>query len=188
MSRRAELMDQTRQRIVDATVELHGSIGLAATTIAAIADLAGVTRLTVYRHFPDEATLIGACSAHWLAQQQRPDPAAWAQIADPADRLRAGLADLYRFYRAGAGMLANVYRDFAVLPEAQRQALRDRDARHREVLAAPFPGDPDQRPRLLAVISHAASFMTWYSLCSEHGLSDSDAVDVMAGAVMSVLR
>src|SRR5262245_24150518 len=124
MRRRAEHVDETRQRIVEATVELHGSVGPAATTIAAIADLAGVTRLTVYRHFPDEAALFGACSAHWISRQQLPDPGAWSQIGDPAARLRAGLADLYRFYRASAGMLTHIYRDFAALPVASQQRPR----------------------------------------------------------------
>ena len=77
-------MDQTRQRIVEATVELHGSVGPAATTIAAIAEAAGVTRLTVYRHFPDDGALFAACSAHWISRQQLPDPGAWSQIDDPA--------------------------------------------------------------------------------------------------------
>lgn len=108
----------------------------------AIAGLAGVTRLTVYRHFPDEAALFGACSAHWLSRQQLPDPDAWSRIDDPAGRLRAGLADLYRFYRVDAGTLANVYRDFATLPEAQQQFLRDQDSRFRRVLAQPFPATP----------------------------------------------
>jgi AcrR family transcriptional regulator len=187
MRRRAEQMDQTRQRIVEATVQLHGSVGLAATTIAAIADRAGVTRLTVYRYFPDETALIGACSAHWMSQQEPPDPGAWSQIGDPAARLRAGLADLYRFYRAGADMLANVYRDFATLPEAHQQVLRDQDNRHREVLAAPFPGAGGQRRRLCAVIGHATSFWTWRSLCAEQGLSDQEAVEVMTAAVLAVI-
>jgi AcrR family transcriptional regulator len=93
MRRRAERADQARQRIVEATVAMHGSVGPAATTIAAIAEKAGVTRLTVYRHFPDDDALFGACSTHWIAQQQLPDPGAWSQIGDPAARLRAGLAD-----------------------------------------------------------------------------------------------
>ena len=96
MRRRAEQVDQTRQRIVEATVELHGSVGPALTTIAAVAEAAGVTRLTVYRHFPDDAALFAACSAHWISRQQLPDPGAWSQIGDPAARLRAGLADLHR--------------------------------------------------------------------------------------------
>ncbi len=186
MRRRAEQVNETRQRIVEAAVQLHGTVGLAATTIAAIADLAGVTRLTVYRHFPDETALIGACSAHWTSQQQLPDPDAWSRISDPAARLRAGLADLYRFYRVGAAMLANVYRDFTVLPEAQQQFLRDQDSRFCRVLAEPFPAAPGQRRRLRAVIGHAVSFWTWHSLCADEGLTDQEAVEAMTGMILAM--
>jgi AcrR family transcriptional regulator len=186
MRRRAEQVGETRQRIVEAAVQLHGSVGLAATTIAAIADLANVTRLTVYRHFPDETALFDACSAHWMSQQQPPDPGAWSQIGDPAGRLRAGLADLYRFYRVGAGMLANVYRDFGTLPEAHQRRLRDQNTTHRRVLAEPFPGTAHQRRRIRAAIGHATSFWTWRSLCIEQGLSDQEAVDAMTGMVLAV--
>jgi AcrR family transcriptional regulator len=186
MRRRAEQVDQTRQRIVEATVELHGSVGPASTTIAAIADRAGVTRLTVYRHFPDDAALFGACSAHWISRQQLPDPGAWSGIDDPAARLRAGLADLYRFYRAGAGMLTGIYRDFAALPEGHQQALRDQETLLRDVLTAPFGGAGDEHRRLNAVIGHAISFWTWRSLCLDQGLTDAEAVDAMTGMVLAV--
>ena len=168
MRRRAEQVDQTRQRIVEATVELHGSVGPAATTIAAIAEAAGVTRLTVYRHFPDDAALFGACSAHWAA------------------RLRAGLADLYRFYRAGAGMLTHIHRDLAALPEAHQQALRDGDTLARDVLTAPFDRAGQEHRRLRAAIGHAVSFWTWRSLCLDHGLTDTEAADAMTGMVLAV--
>jgi AcrR family transcriptional regulator len=186
MRRRAEQVDQTRQRIVEATVELHGSVGPAATTIAAIADRAGVTRLTVYRHFPDEAELLGACSAHWASRQQLPDPGAWSQIGDPVARLRAGLADLYRFYRAGAGMLTHIHRDIATLPEGQQQVLRDGDTYFRDVLAAPFGGAGDERRRLRAAVGHAISFGTWRSLCLDQGLTDTEAVKAMTGMVLAI--
>ena len=185
MRRRAEQVGQTRQRIVEAAVALHGSIGPAATTVAAIADLAGVTRLTVYRHFSDETALFNACSTHWLAQQRLPDPGAWARIGDPARRLRTGLADLYRFYRAGADMLTCIYRDFTTLPEAHQQRLRDRDSYFGEVLAAPFGRAEDDHRRLRAVIGHATSFWTWHSLCIDHGLPDTEAVDAMTGMVLA---
>lgn len=185
MRRRAEQVDQTRQRIVEATVELHGSVGPASTTIAAIADRAGVTRLTVYRHFPDDTALFGACSAHWISQQQLPDPGAWSQIGDPAARLRAGLADLYRFFQAGAGMLTSIYRDFAALPEEHQQALRDQDTLFRDVLTAPF-GSDDEHRRLRAIVGHAISFWTWRSLCLDHGLTDTEAVDAMTGMVLAI--
>ena len=150
MRRRAEQVDQTRQRIVEATVALHGSVGPAATTIAAIAEKAGVTRLTVYRHFPDDDALFGACSAHWISRQQLPDPGAWSQIGDPAARLRAGLADLYRFYRAGADVLTCLYRDLAALAEEYQQALRDQDTLFGDVLTAPFGSADSEHRRLRA--------------------------------------
>jgi AcrR family transcriptional regulator len=186
MRRRAEQMGHTRQRIVEAAVHLHGSVGPAATTIAGIADLAKVTRVTVYRHFPDETALFNACSAHWMSQQRLPDPGAWEQIGDPAQRLRTGLADLYRYYRAGADMLTHIYRDFAALPETHQWLLRDLDNRHCQILAAPFPGEAGQRRRLRAVIGHASSFWTWHSLCLGQGLADQEAVEVMTGAVLAV--
>ena len=180
MRKRAEQVDQTRQRIVQAAVHLHGTVGPAATTIAAIAEQAGVTRLTVYRHFPDEEALYLACSSHWMAQQVPPDPDAWAQIADPADRLCAGLADLYRYYRQGAAMLTRTYRDKAALPESLQRAVESIDRHYRDVLLEPFAGTRAQRRRLRAVVGHAVSFWTWRSLCLQHGLSDREAVEAMA--------
>jgi AcrR family transcriptional regulator len=182
MRKRAEQVDQTRHRIVEAAVQLHGTVGPAATTIAGIAEQAGVTRLTVYRHFPDEEALYLACSSHWLAQQVLPDPDAWAQLADPAERLRAGLADLYRYYRQGAAMLTRTYRDKAALPESLQRAVDGIDRHYRDVLLEPLTGNSTraQRRRLRAVVGHAVSFWTWRSLCLQHGLSDREAVEVMA--------
>lgn len=185
MRLRAEQMDQTRQRVVEAAVHLHGTVGPAATTIAAIAEFAKVTRVTVYRHFPDQTALFAACTAHWMAGQRLPDPGAWARITDPAQRLSAGLADLYRFYRAGAGMLANVYRDFAVLPEAQQRMLREQDETARCVLSGPFGGDGRQLHRVRAAVGHAAAFWTWYSLSAEQGLPDHEAVQLTTAMVLT---
>src|SRR5688572_8391494 len=91
--RRAELEEQTRLRITEAAMELHGSIGPARTTVSAVADRAGVQRATVYRHFPDEESLFAACSSHWTAQNPRPDLAAWAETEDPDQRLRTALGE-----------------------------------------------------------------------------------------------
>lgn len=179
MRKRAAQVDGTRQRIVDATVHLHGTVGPAATTIAGIAERAGVTRLTVYRHFPHDEALFAACSTHWLSLQTLPDPDTWARIDDPVERLRTGLADLYRFYRAGEAMLRGVHRDFEALPEEQRVAIESDNRRYREVLLKPFGATGARRRRLGALLGHAISFWTWRSLCMEHGLSDREAVGAM---------
>jgi AcrR family transcriptional regulator len=187
MSKRADNVNETRQRIVEATVELHETVGLAETSIASIAAEAGVTRLTVYRHFPEMLSLFEACSAHWLSEQRPPDPESWARINDPDERLQTGLLDLYRFYREGATMLTGVYRDWHVLPEAFTGQLHARDDAFRDVLLAPF-GTAGQTRRLLsAVIGHAVVFPTWQSLCQQRSLSNEEAATTMAKLARTVI-
>ena len=65
LKKRAERLAETRRRITEATVELHRTVGPAATQINEVARRAGVQRMTVYNHFPDESSLLAACSAHW---------------------------------------------------------------------------------------------------------------------------
>src|SRR5450755_4612336 len=83
MKRRAESQLQTRRRITESAVALHGTIGPARTSISAVAAHAGVRRSTVYRHFPDEAALFDACTAHWSASNPPPDLGSWSTIASP---------------------------------------------------------------------------------------------------------
>ena len=111
MKRRAKRQEETRQRIVEATVELHKTVGMARTTISAIAEKAGVERLTVYRHFPDERALFSACSGHYMAANPPPDPALWTQVADPEKRLRVALTEVYAYHRRTEPMMANFFRD-----------------------------------------------------------------------------
>lgn len=183
MRRRAENVAETRQRIVEAVVHLHGTVGPAHTTIAGIAEQANVTRLTVYRHFPAEEQLYAACAAHWLSQQDPPDPSRWAQLSDPGERLRAGLTDLYRYYRAGAAMLRNIYRDRATMPEAAQRLSIDRDAMLRALLVEPIASA--NRPLLDALAGHATSFWTWRSLCVDQGLPNTAAVDAMVALILT---
>ena len=183
MRRRAEQMEEVRQRIIEAAVELHGSVGPASTTISALARRAGVTRMTIYRHFTDEEAIFAACSEHWLSGQQPPDPASWAQLEDPMERLHAGLTDLYRFYQDGADMLSRIYRDKAAIPARHRAGIEERDRSLQDLLLAPFPEDQ----RLRAVVTLATSFWTWRSLCVEQGLANPDAVDTMTAFARSVV-
>src|SRR3954468_23183799 len=119
---RAERQAETRRRIVEATVQLHQEVGPAKTTISEVAERAGVQRLTVYNHFPDERSLLGACSAHWIEHNPPPDPTAWAAIDDPDERMRTALSELYGFYEATEDMTGNVQRDAEVMP-ALREIL-----------------------------------------------------------------
>lgn len=181
MTRRAEQVQDTRQRIVEAAVELHGSLGPAYTSVAAIADLAGVTRATLYRHFPDDDALQSACSSHWLSQQRLPDPDAWREAPDPRERLRVGLADVYRYFRDGEAMLTLVDRDREAVAPHVREAMADDDRRRRDALLEGLPGRDD--PAVRALVGHAVTFSTWRSLCVEQGLAEERAVELVASLV-----
>ena len=179
--RRAEQQSETRQRIVEAVAALHGEIGPARTTIKAIAERAGVERLTVYRHFADEGEIFAACNAHFEAEARPPEPAAWAGVADPPARLRAALLAFYGFYRRGGDMLANARRDAPELPAlAAVLAPFDRFVEAtREDLQAAWPARGRARTRLAAAIGHALRFDTWRSLAHVEELDDAGAADLM---------
>jgi AcrR family transcriptional regulator len=178
--RRAELEEQTRLRITEAAVELHGTVGPSRTSMSAIAELAGVPRSTVYRHFPDEAAIFAACSAHWAAANPPPDITAWAAIDDPDDRLRSALLELYVFYRGTQAMFDNLHRDEALVPSVQRTfaAFRSYLEAARETLAG---GRAPRRVR--AAIGHAIAYPTWRSLAVEQGLDDRTAADLMRALI-----
>jgi len=177
--RRAELEEETRRRITEATVELHGTLGPARTTVSAIAERAGVQRATVYRHFPDDRALFEACSSHWGARNPRPDAGRWAEIADPEARLRTALAELYDWYDGTEYMLEKVARDAALV-----EAMRAPVARTAEWLAAAAgllaAGRDDDGPGVRAAIGHALAFDTWRSLVRRQGLAPAEALDLMA--------
>jgi AcrR family transcriptional regulator len=188
MSRRAERVDETRQRITDAAIRLHTSVGPSGTSIAGVADAAGVTRLTVYRHFPDMAALFAACSAHWFALHPSPDPASWSSIANDADRIRAGLSALYGWYEEAGEELYPIHRDLDDVPEPARNGIVER--RHEladSLLGAMDAGEPDVHRRRRALARHVVDVRTWHALRSE-GLSAPEAVELAVRFVLDAAR
>ena len=187
LKERARRQGETRQRIVDATVALHREVGPARTTIAEVARRAGVGRVTVYNHFPDDSSLLAACSADFVASHPPPDPRAWAAIADPDARLRAALTEAYAYFRENAAMLGNVARDAALIPALAdvlaRSGAREHAEAMRDALLAGRGLRGGARRRVRAAIGLALDLATWQRLTAEGGLSDAEAVDVMAAGV-----
>lgn len=188
--RRAASEAETKQRITEAAMKLHGTIGPARTTIKSIAEEAGVQRATVYRHFSDLESLFAACSAHWFSLNPAPDAGTWAEISDPGERLRRGLEDLYAWYGWAEPMLTNILRDFPHVPEmlVRRQAFQARFAVYVEVLARGHSERGRARKRVTAAITHAVSFPTWFSLTRENGLKDAEAIELMTAMVAAAGR
>ena len=181
---RAAQEQETRARIVEAAIGLHGTVGPARTTITAIAENAGVRRATVYRHFPDERALFLGCSGTFAERNPPPDPASWSTIADPAPRLEAALDALYRWYERVEPMFTSVLRDADTVPMVRElQAGRLAYLAHIEDGLAPGWGARGRAAkRLRAAIALALDFQAWRTL-HERGLDRADAIAVMSSAV-----
>lgn len=194
LKKRAEREQETRLRIVRATVELHETVGPALTTRSAIAERAGVSRPTVYSHFPDELSLGKACSALGLSENPLPDPGMWEQIADPEKRLREALSELYDYFRRREGLLANILRD-QEMPHLKddpdvREIMRpivDHGERMQRALAMGWEIHKSHTPPLLqGAIRLALDFQNWRTMVRKQGMTDEQAVELMARMVRCV--
>ena len=186
MRGRRDLVDQTRQRITEAAVRLHTTVGPSETSMSAVAEEADVTRLTLYRHFASKDELFQACMGHWRSLHPPPDPAAWTAISSFDARVRRALADLYAWYGANGDELYPIYRDAAHTPESNQRARRATNDRMAAAILSAVPGDARVKRRLRAVVGHVIGFWTWRSLVVDQGLSTREAGALAADFVLEV--
>ena len=185
LKRRAEQQAETRQRIVEAAVALHGTVGPSLTTISMVAERAGVQRHTLYAHFPDERSLFLACSGLVAQRDPLPDADALRLVSDPGERLRTGIRAIYDWYARNEQLAACILRDaehhaltremIALRREPRMQALR-------EVLGAGLGAEGRAMLRLML------GFHTWRSLVRESGLEMDAAVELALQAIAGVDR
>ncbi|GAB2178269.1 TetR/AcrR family transcriptional regulator [Dongia sp. agr-C8] len=166
LSARAESQAETRRRIVEAAVALHEKLGPAHTPMSAIAERAGVQRLTLYRHFPDEAAMFAACTAHWGALHPLPNAALWEGIREPMSRAAAALAAHYDYYADTQRMWTVAYRDAGLVKPIQPVLAQvdDHLGAVAESIAAGFGRKGVVRRDLAATLHHALAYATWANL------------------------
>jgi AcrR family transcriptional regulator len=180
LRKRADAMAATRERITEAAMDLHGSVGPSRTTITAVAERAGVQRQTVYRHFATDADLFAACSGHFAALHPVPSRDAWRAIADPGQRLARALDELYAFYEDTAAMWANIFRDEPLVPAIGPNLARFRGFLDDAARALADGWTATDRAVLLAATRHAVEFHTWQSLS---GIPRADAIELASAIV-----
>lgn len=189
MSARARAQEETRQRIVEATIRLHEALGPRATTISAIAKEAGVQRLTVYRHFPDETAVFQACTAHWLELNPPPDPREWAQEAAGPQRARRAIADFFAYYRRTRRMWMASFRDVDEVPALQGPMAEF--ARFVRGVADGLAGEiapaQGELAPVVETLRHVLHFLTWKEL-DEQGLSDAEKLALVMDWLEGVRR
>ena len=185
---RADQAAATRRRIVEAAIALHSTVGPAHTSLSDVAREAGVSRPTLYAHFPDVADLFQACTMHWMSQDPPPDPAAWATLDDPRDRVRVALTELYTHYARNEQLLENVLRDMYIVdsmrefnvPFVERSLVL-----MTEVLTSGFRDRPASARRRSALVALAVSFDTWQVLARDRVLTDDEAAELMTTVVVT---
>ena len=183
-------MQETRQRIAEAAMELHETVGPARTTVSAIAEKAGVKRDTYYAHFPELKDLYRACSAHHMERYPLPDPSGWAEISGPEERLRRALSEVYAYFGDNEALLTNVLRDTPLDPVLQENNIfffRHWEAM-RDTIADAFEASGARREALLAAIALALDLQTWRTLVRQQELSQDRAVGLMVGMVCCLMR
>jgi AcrR family transcriptional regulator len=184
LKKRAEQMGETRLRITEAAIDLHGTVGPSRTTLSAVAERAGVERRTLYRHFPNEADLFAACSTHYFAANPWPDLANWRAIRDPQQRLERALDELYAYYERTEPMFSNVLRD-AELVDVARDAVSPLNAyleEAAEILTVGRRVRGRRRQLLRGALRHALAFSTWRSLAT-NGIARDDATKLVIALV-----
>jgi AcrR family transcriptional regulator len=186
---RAEGQERTRERIAKAASGLHEEVGPAETTVAEIARRAGVSRLTVYKHFPDNAALYPACSAHYLSEHPLPDFQAALAPEDPTERVRSLLRTVYvGWYRTSGPMMRNLQRDRHLDPALDEFMRANSDAalgRLTDAATAGFELEAHRAARLRALIRVSLDFWTWERLSGD-GLEDEAAAELMTEAIASL--
>jgi len=186
MGRRAENVGDTRRRIVEAAVRLHTTVGPAHTSIAGVAQEAGVTRLTVYRHFPDLDSLLLACGAHWETLHRSPDADVWRTERTLRRRAARAFAEMYAWFRANSDELAPIERDREAMPRPIIAAIAAQDRYRVDALLASDGEDEATTRRRRAVAGHFLDFRTWQSL-TDGGLTDGEAAKLATWATSSHL-
>lgn len=179
-------MAATRARIVEAAFQLHATVGPGRTSIAAIADRAGVQRHTVYRHFADVNALYEACTRHGMASTGMPDATSWGLVTDPVQRLELGLAELFRWYQQNERMLMLVLADEGPDTAAPEDPYSQRMSELAAALIAPWAVPHARRATFEAFVRHAIEFATWRSL-HRGGLTGGDAVTLLAGIARAIV-
>ena len=177
LQRRAQQVDETRQRITEAAMRPHTSVGPSEASLSAIAAEAGVTRVTLYRHFSSPDELFRACMEHWTATDPPPNPGPWLVIGDFPTRVRQALSDIAP---GTTSMAATCIRSIATkfAPASNLAAARAISERIADALLSGMATPKRDVKLLRATLVHVVGFWTWRLLTAETGLSSSEAAEL----------
>jgi AcrR family transcriptional regulator len=176
---RAEQMEQTRLRILEAVGELLSDETVHELTVPLVARRARVSVRTVYRHFPTREALIDAWG-DWAGDTLRirlhSYPETLEELVDFAP-------DLYRSYDENEALMKAMLNSNAA--RAVRLRTRRRRQRSFERALAELTSDlmPEERLRVFGVIYLLISAPAWQAMRDQWGLEGAEAGEAAAWAI-----
>ncbi len=179
MDRRMAAVEETRRRILEATLALHSEKGILGTSWQDIARRADVSVGTVYKHFPSLDELMPACGELMYAITRPPSlgdaPEIFAGVRTLEERLERLISELFDFYERGAPYIETD------IQERQLPAVQEWEAYMRSTIAglvreALRPVEPDERT--VEAASALLDFSTFKSFL-ERDIQKEQAADTM---------
>ena|SRR5690349_10238564 len=119
LGRRAETAAETRQRLVEATADLHHERGISATSLRDIAERAGVSVGTAYHHFPTYLDAVHACAAHTGRTSPLPPESVLDGVADIDERVLVVIRELCAWYE-GQPWLERIRAERSLYPPVEQ--------------------------------------------------------------------
>jgi AcrR family transcriptional regulator len=188
MTRRAEALQETRARIVDATVAAHRELGIKATSWDEIARRAEVGIGTVYRHFRSLDELLPACGevvTQTLALPAGDEiPGLFQGARSVEGRIRRLVSEVFAGYERGAPFVENVRRERKDLPDLERWHTLIEGTLEALTREALRPLKPDQHS--LDVTRALIDLYAWKAF-KNRGLSPDQTVETVCRLIASAL-
>ena len=169
--------EQARTAMLDAAIAQLESRAADDVSMAEIAEAAGVSLRTLYRYFPDRASLLRAAGEHLYASLDVP-----FEISGP-DMISASFLDAAKRLSTRPEMTRALVRTPA--GRATRTPVRGRRVQAIRAALEPVTDglDPDTARWATAVITHLCGAASWVFIADDQGLDDTDAQRAVAWAI-----
>jgi len=184
LGKRAQSVEETRRRIVDATFELHNEKGILSTSMQDVAERADVALRTVYYHYPSINDLVQGCAYKVIALLAPPTPAIFDGLTTVEARVRRLVRELFAMYERGAHQIETArcqQNEVAALAGFVANEAAMREALVREALR-PFK----VRPRAVREVTALTDFYVWKAF-KQQELTTHQAAEVVSGAVVALV-
>lgn len=184
MDTRSAAVEETRNRIIEATMQLHDEQGISGTSMQDIAERAGVALATVYRHFPTVDDLVPACGGRNLELNPPPTRAVFESLESGEARIAALVKALHANYARGVRTYDVGFAEAVALPVVARFMDEFTNNIASLVAEAARPFRPDTQG--LSLATGLCHFHVWRSL-TQAGLSSEEATQSVVRLVCTSL-